>query len=236
MAETRFEQIETLSRMTVEGAPVVIVGSVGRAALMDEPLPSLVKKNGDVRDIDVHILGDFSKKDTEEILGLGNLAAPAPLDAGLNNLLRRESNGLYAVRGEVAVELDHKGVLDEIVEYCHGQEELALRSLGALGMLAAHKIEPVQRVLLHRTQDKRFLSWFDDQNLCLPKELEQSIAVFHSAYYQRYPYGRVLRHASKVYTHMVPEVIRSQARHATHTFMLRYAGRRTPITDLQSRE
>lgn len=232
MSITRAEQLEHLSHITLAEAPVVILGSIGHAALMGNPLPPLIKRNRQVRDIDIHAINSMSKIEVESSLHSSDLDAPAPLDAGLNTLLRRESNGVYAVKGEVAVELHHSGILEEFREYPVQEENgLMLRSFGELGMLAAHTVEPTKRLLFHRASDQKFIEWFSDQGLRLPRGLEQSIASFHKACQEKYPYAAILRHTSKAYTHVMPEVVRSRLRHITHNFMLHHAGRRTPTTD-----
>ena len=228
----RAEQIDVLSSVEIGGAPILIVGSLGHAAVRGVELPPAIKKGGSIRDIDIYLPSQSNKFSIESTLCNLGMDTPAPLDAGANNLLRREANGVYATRGDVSVELRGAALLDEITEYpIDGMEDMRLRSLSPLGMLALHNLEPTKRIFLHRDADKKFTAWFEEQDLVLPKELNESIAEFHRAYHEKYPHAAILRHLSKAYIHLVPESVRRVTRPLTHPFMRKYAGRRTPVTE-----
>lgn len=227
----RARQIDTLSRTGIDGAPVVILGSLGHAAVLGMALPPIIKRDGSIRDIDIYTHADRDKTSVETVLHELSLDAPSPLDAGGNNLIRHEANGIYLTRGDVAVELKGAELLEESMEYPIQDGDLRLRSLIPLGMLAVHKAEPIRRIFLHRRADDTFTHWFEEQGLELPKEVDNSIEEFHQAHNERYPHAAVLRHLSKAYVHVVPEGVRKYTRLVTHGFMKRHSGRRTPYTD-----
>lgn len=233
----RARQIDALSHVELDGAPVTILGSLGHAAALGMALPPVIKRDGSIRDIDIYIHADRDKTSVEEALKERSLDTPSPLDAGGNNLIEHQANGIYLTRGEVAVELKGAALLEELEEYpVRGHEGVRLRSLTPLGMLALHKAEPIERVLFHKRTDARFTSWFENEGLALPKELNDSIEEFHRAHNERYPHAALLRHLSKAYVHAVPEQIRVHTRSLTHQFMRRHSGRRTPITDQEEAE
>jgi hypothetical protein len=222
----RVDQIRQLGETEIEGSPVLIVGSLGHAAVVGVELPVAVKKDRSLRDIDVFAPGGLDKVALEEGLHALSLDTPSPLDGGASSLIRHEANGVYASRGGVVVELEDAGILDEVVEYpIKGSEDLRLRSLSPLGMLALHSLEPVRRILFHRKPDGRFADWFHEQGLSLPPRLERSITEFKQAYSEKYPHATVLRHLSKAYVQLTPEFVRSRARTVTHPFMQRHTGR-----------
>lgn len=83
----RAKQIDALSTVEIGGAPILIVGSLGHAAVRGVELPSAVKKDRSLRDIDIHLPSQSDKFLIEGTLCELGMDNPAPLDAGANNLL-----------------------------------------------------------------------------------------------------------------------------------------------------
>jgi hypothetical protein len=226
----RVEQIERLHGTAVDGMPLLIHGSLARAALMGETVPGLLMPNGQIRDVDVFTPGGLGKVAVEELLDEVGLANPSPIDAGLCEILVRDGDEAFAKKGDFIRPLRDFEVLDETRDYeLHGTDGLAVRSFSSTGMLATHLLQQPLYRPDHYLKDKRFIQWLRDNETELPRGLEESIAEFHRAYNEAYPHGKLLTAMSEVYRAVVPEIIRSKFRQRTHKFMLTHAGRRTPF-------
>lgn len=225
---TRDEQIERLAAASFDGYPVLVHGSLAHAAVRSCTLPVEIRFSGEARDIDVFAQGLGSKAVIEEVMVMGGLADPAPIDAGLRDLLIGEPYDRAACKHGICVQLDDsEGVFEEVKDYeVIGTDGMMLRSFSPQGLLAVHRLEPYDRLgPTHRIMDGRFEAWCESNGIVLPGNLDKSIKEFHRAYREKYPYGRVLKYAAAVYANTLPEGFRSRFRHRTHRLMEIYTGR-----------
>lgn len=230
-ARSRLDQISTIAETSIEGQPVMVHGSLAHTAVRGAPLPPELKKNNEVRDIDVFTRGQTGKLAVEAALDDLGLILPCPLDAGLCGLLIHDSGDNLAVHKDgIIVEIDDpEGVFSQTAEYeIVGSDGLTLRSFTPVGLLAVHNLEPYGRVS-HRKPDMLFEIWCEEQGITLPGPVNDSIANFHKTYKQKYPYGTALRYAADIYTTILPEHIRSRFRLLSHAVMKKHAGRENPF-------
>lgn len=228
-ATTRLEQLDYLSHTKVDGAPILIHGSVGHAAMMGLALPSEIKFSGIARDIDVY----NSQRDKIELEGeleqIG-IATPQPIDAGMASLLVHDASGVFASLDGITAELLDTEIFEEQEQYeVVGSDGVIINSFSPLGMLAVHRLRPDTFRFGHRKSDRQMAEWFADRGIVLPKNLDKSIRSFHDEYKTAYPKKVLLESAAEVYVHLLPESIRRKFRRYTHRFMRDHAGRITPF-------
>ena len=226
--QNRHDQIGVLAEVYFDRLPVLVHGSLAHAAIRGATLPSETKLSGAPRDIDVFTQGLSGKNAVEEATTRTHAHAPSPIDAGLCDLMTGDSNCRIVQKDGVEVELkDQYGVLEEVAHYeVKGSDGLMLRSFSPAGLLAVHLLEPSRRWdPVHRIADEQFEYWCRTNGVSLPDDLSCSITEFHRAYKAKYPYGNLLKHASSVYVHVIPEKLRSRLRSKTHAFMKQHAGR-----------
>ncbi len=224
----RYNQLSSLSEVTLGGSPIVIHGSLAHAALTGCQFPAEVKRvSNEQRDIDVYIPANLGKVAAESALLALGLSEPAPVDAGLCDLLIKERDCLWASKDGVQVEVkDPEDIFSQTVLHATKfADGLALRSLTASGLLGVHLLEPSSRYDLHWFQDRRFELWCKNNGVTVPSSTMNSIEEFHVAYRSRYPFGGMLKHASRMYVSVLPEGLRAKFRARTHDFMRRHAGR-----------
>ena len=228
---SRLDQLSNIKDALIDGYPLMVHGSLAHAAVRGASLPPVLKRFGEVRDIDVFTQGKTGKLVVEAVLNDLGLASPCPVDAGLTGLLIRDSGGnLAAHKNDVTVEIDDpEGIFDQDENYeIVGGDGLTLRSFTPEGLLAVHSLEPEGR-LSHFIPDMLFETWCERQGVVLPEATATSIAEFHKAYKAKYPYGVALRYTSDIYTSILPERVRSHFRLLTHKIMRKYTGRENPF-------
>ena len=227
----RLEQLSALSSTVINGAPVLIHGSIGHAALMGLPLPAEAHFNGLPRDIDIFMVGQ-TKTSLEEEAETTGLTSPQPLDAGLCSLLVTDGDEVFIQKDGLTMPVEDCGVFDEVANFELVETGgIEIRSFSPTGMLAVHSIEPRVIRPTHIKVDWELARWFKENDVVLPDKLQASIDEFHKAYREKYPLGNFYRQLADVYTSILPETVRSRLRQHTHRFMRDHAGRVSPYVD-----
>lgn len=227
-------QIEKISTAEINGQPIGIHGSVGHAAMMGLPLPSELRPDGSLRDIDVFVPG-IGKQALEGFLVEEGLATPAPVDAGLAMIVRREEGGRLTLnKGDISVLAGNSDVFAQTEVYdVVGMPGLKVRSFSPLAMLALHNLEPKDLIRsTHPDEDAELMRWFDDNDIKLPDDLQSSIDAFKYQVAKAYPFSNMASTAAEWYAMHLPESVRSRLRYFTHSFMRRVVGRESQYTEV----
>jgi hypothetical protein len=231
-------QIERIGAAEINGMPIAIHGSVGRAAMMGLPLPPELRPDGSLRDIDVFVPG-VGKLALERFLTEEGLAEPAPVDAGLGMIVRESQVGTLTLnRGKLSMPINAEDIFRQTELYdAVGVPGLKIRSFSPMTMLALHHLEPKDLIRpTHASEDAELMRWFDENGVKLPDDLQASLDTFRHQVAKTYPLSSVAKVASEWYAEHLPEALRVHLRYFTHRFMRSVVGRESQYTGIDDWE